>query len=263
MQYVPCGKCGNCVKRYISDLTIRLKIQQNDKAIKQSFFITLTYEKDPLQLYKSDLQNFFKRLRKAGNCFTYVGVGDYGDTFGRPHYHVILFTRKVLNTDYIPIIWKLGDQSRIRGFTHVLPLTYGRISYVATYITLAKLEWDKTDIRQKPFFLFSRRPAIGANYKTESNKRFHNIEGRAYYRDGKFKKPLPRYYHQAFTSRHSRAVSKAKRADALVQKNEREITRLKNFTDRPFEYYYEKERAAADNYLEQLKTKKQLKNKLL
>jgi hypothetical protein len=43
------------------------------------------------QLVKSDLQRFFKRLRKAGFKFRYVASGEYGDITRRPHFHIALF----------------------------------------------------------------------------------------------------------------------------------------------------------------------------
>jgi hypothetical protein len=43
------------------------------------------------QLYKDDLQRFFKRLRKAGFKFRYVASGEYGDQTKRPHFHIALF----------------------------------------------------------------------------------------------------------------------------------------------------------------------------
>lgn len=43
------------------------------------------------QLWKDDLQRFFKRLRKAGFKFKYVASGEYGDASRRPHFHIALF----------------------------------------------------------------------------------------------------------------------------------------------------------------------------
>ena len=60
-----------------------------------SCMLNLTYNDDWLpehgQLYKDDLQRFFKRLRKAGFKFRYVASGEYGDQTKRPHFHIALF----------------------------------------------------------------------------------------------------------------------------------------------------------------------------
>jgi len=57
--------------------------------------LNLTYNDDWLpehgQLFKDDLQRFFKRLRKAGFKFRYVASGEYGDLSRRPHFHIALF----------------------------------------------------------------------------------------------------------------------------------------------------------------------------
>jgi hypothetical protein len=57
--------------------------------------LNLTYDDEHLpehgQLWKEDLQRFFKRLRKAGFKFKYVASGEYGDVSRRPHFHIALF----------------------------------------------------------------------------------------------------------------------------------------------------------------------------
>lgn len=60
-----------------------------------SCMLNLTYDDPHLpehgQLFKEDLQRFFKRLRKAGFRFKYVASGEYGDLSRRPHFHIALF----------------------------------------------------------------------------------------------------------------------------------------------------------------------------
>jgi len=62
---------------------------------KVSCMLNLTYSDAWLpehgQLFKDDLQRFFKRLRKAGFKFRYVASGEYGDRTKRPHFHIALF----------------------------------------------------------------------------------------------------------------------------------------------------------------------------
>lgn len=61
----------------------------------ESCMLNLTYDDDHLpkygQLYKQDLQKFFKRMRKAGHKFRYVASGEYGEKTRRPHFHIALF----------------------------------------------------------------------------------------------------------------------------------------------------------------------------
>lgn len=61
----------------------------------ESCMLNLTYDDDHLpehgQLWKDDLQRFFKRMRKAGLKFKYVASGEYGEQTRRPHFHIALF----------------------------------------------------------------------------------------------------------------------------------------------------------------------------
>lgn len=60
---------------------------------KQNMFITLTYDNNHIpadgSIDKRELQLFFKRLRKKINPIKikYLACGEYGEKFGRPHYH--------------------------------------------------------------------------------------------------------------------------------------------------------------------------------
>ncbi len=60
----------------------------------KSCMLNLTYDDDHLpehgQLWKDDLQRFFKRLRKKFK-FRYVASGEYGEKTRRPHFHIALF----------------------------------------------------------------------------------------------------------------------------------------------------------------------------
>lgn len=254
---VPCGKCGSCLERKISDYTIRCK--EEAKNSYQSFFVTLTYEKDPVQLYRRDLQTYFKRMRKAGARFSYFALGDYGDKFGRPHYHVLVFLKSEFPKEYFYPLWLSGrDQTRRRGFVKVDPLTPGRICYVVAYGFLAKLDGPK-DGRQKPFFLISKRPAIGAAYLTREIKRWHKRGDRWYYLDHRWKKPLPRYFRDKIFSlleRQKHYQDELLRCDQARDELMRSIS--KDNSD-PERVYYERLDYHSQNVLEALRIKKNRK----
>ena len=79
-------------------------------------FLTLTYDDDHLppngSLVKSDLQKFFKRLRKnSGKKMAYFACGEYGEQTARCHYHVILFGLDFLSKsdrDMIKLCWRVS-----------------------------------------------------------------------------------------------------------------------------------------------------------
>lgn len=230
----------------------------------RSYFVTLTYEQDPVQLYKLDLQQFFKRMRKVGFKFSYFAVGDYGDTFGRPHYHAIIFVKGYFVPEYIHSLWISGkNQTRKRGFVHVKPLTSGRIAYAVRYGYLAKVDWPKSDKRVKPFFLMSRRPALGLAYLTDAVKRFHKAGNRWYFPDHGYKKPLPRYYRDKLYNRAVRALNSETVLRKQQIKRDSDLRQLSSDPVRANQMYYERLNNSSNVYLENLRKQKKLKNKLL
>ena len=114
--YVPCGKCAPCRLARVQEWQTRLAFEL--KSWKFSAFITLTYDNEHLplnkSLVKSDLQKFFKRLRKRiyPRKVKYFAVGEYGEENKRPHYHIILFGLDPLNNDDRKAVinsWQLCD----------------------------------------------------------------------------------------------------------------------------------------------------------
>lgn len=260
--HVPCGKCGHCLKRRISDYILRCQVEH--RYSQRSYFVTLTYEKDPIQLYRRDLQTFFKRMRKVGFKFSYFAVGDYGDTFGRPHFHALIFVKGYFVPEYIRSLWVSGsDQTRKRGFVHIRPLTSGRIAYAVRYGYLAKVDWDKSDKRTKPFFLMSRRPALGLAYVNAESKKFHKGGDRWWYPDGRFKKALPRYYRDKLFNRATRALHADRYALEQIQRRDVVLRQLSNEPSKAIDIYYDRLNESSHNYLVGLRKQKQQKNKLL
>lgn len=265
---VPCGKCGACLRRKISDYTARCSFEARKSD--NCYFLTLTYADDPTQLFvdnysdsynpfKHQLQKYFKRLRKTGFRFSYFALGDYGDTFGRPHYHCIIFAKGPFDEERAHTVWAAGDKVFGRGFIDVRPLSPGRISYVVRYGYLAKLDWDKRDPRPKPFFLMSRNPAIGAGYITEAKKKYHLANQFWFYPDGKYRKALPRYWKEKIFSCPALRFCHnfLYNFDAATTKQV-EIAYFKT----P-EKWLEAHQQSADNFLMALRKQKQSKNKLL
>ena len=89
---VKCGQCVECRLAYSREWAIRITHEQ--MMHEKSCMLNLTYDDDHLpehgQLWKDDLQRFFKRLRKKFK-FRYVASGEYGEKTRRPHFHIALF----------------------------------------------------------------------------------------------------------------------------------------------------------------------------
>lgn len=158
---VPCGKCPICLARRSEGWIFRLKQQQ--KVSTNFNFITLTYNDENLPrtnnglatLKRSDLTNFFKRLRKLhgkSQTLKYYACGEYGSTFRRPHYHIILFNA---NPKYVALAWKL--QGKDIGHVDVGDTTRGAIAYVTGYVMKGKVVPEHSrDDREKEYSVMSK-----------------------------------------------------------------------------------------------------------
>lgn len=154
---VPCGKCLACriAKRREWQLRMLHELACHDDAV----FVTMTYDDNHLpensSLSVSDLQKFFKRLRKElkkfGRSIRYYACGEYGDRFGRPHYHAIIYGLSLRPEDKMVVRAKWP-----MGLVHFGTAEPNSIGYVAQYIDkkftgdMAKQEYD--DKGRQPVF---------------------------------------------------------------------------------------------------------------
>jgi hypothetical protein len=92
---LPCGQCIGCRLERSRQWAIRCMHEAQMHT--QNCFITLTYNDNHLPSDKSlhyrDFQLFIKRLRKRypGRKIRYYMAGEYGENFGRPHFHACIF----------------------------------------------------------------------------------------------------------------------------------------------------------------------------
>lgn len=199
----PCGKCYECLKLKAKQWAFRFNQEMLIHNIYKPLFITLTYDETQLlwtnngyaTLNKKDLQDFVRRLRylekSAGNKLKiiYYGVGEYGHTYERPHYHILLLN--VSSDTHIEAAW--SQQQVLKGIIHFGATTDASIAYTMKY--LQKITVDKHnsyDDRQPEFAIMSKR--IGENYiKDSQNIKYH--QGKPYIRNpGGHIMAMPRYY---------------------------------------------------------------------
>lgn len=146
---VGCGQCVGCKLEYSRQWAMRC--MDEAKLHGDNSFLTLTYDNEHLpvdrSLSKRDFQLFMKRLRKVlKKKVKFYACGEYGEKFGRPHYHACVFgegfrDRKfyrrgesgfsVYTSGVLEKCWNLG-----RSF--VGDLTFESAGYVARY-TVQKL----------------------------------------------------------------------------------------------------------------------------
>lgn len=107
----PCGNCPTC--RASQSMIWSLRMHLESMYYKENAFITLTYSPEHLpefsSLKPSHLQSFFKRLRRhLPYRIRYYACGEYGDRFGRPHYHAVIFGLKQEDFPLVHKSWSFG-----------------------------------------------------------------------------------------------------------------------------------------------------------
>lgn len=185
---VPCGKCINCAIQKTNEWALRLEHEQLFSTAQ--YFITLTYDDKNIPkgytLRKSDVQKYIKRIRKnVKSKIKYYLCGEYGEKYGRPHYHAIIFTYDCKEWE------KIFNETWKKGIVHVGTVTSRSIRYVVGYTDKKILSWLKQDIgcRQLPFRLMSQ--GFGVDYAYKNAREI--IENKHIKIKGK-QVSIPRYY---------------------------------------------------------------------
>lgn len=198
---VKCGHCIECLIERSQEWAFRL--ESESKSWNQGAFITLTYNDEEAiwidgpdgemitTIEKREFQLFMKRLRKESKKYSnlplrYFACGEYGETFGRAHYHAIIFNIPKEAKKCLDKIWK-------KGFVKVGDVTPKSIRYVTNYMLLKDI--NCLPGQEKPFVLMSRNPGLGQKY-IQSNKPFHHVTGSPWLQvpEKDFKRKMPKYY---------------------------------------------------------------------
>ena len=224
---IRCGHCRACRIEYQNQWKIRaeMEMQKHD----WNMWCALTYDPVHLSLQnleyeedvqlshlgrvgkfdsleKQELKLFWKRFRKAVYPIKvrYMQCGEYGDKFGRPHYHCIIFG---MSPDHKVFKGFVYDPSR-KGFVGHLPqwpfgefwysekpATLQNAAYLAKYIHKKHKGKDAAEYYSElninpEFFSVSTRPGIGSEVIDDNADYFFT---NPFYRVGDKKMSLPRY----------------------------------------------------------------------
>lgn len=219
---VPCGKCMPCRIAYRNSWVNRMQdeaLSRND----ETSFITLTYDDDTLPvvhdgvdryptLFPSHVQKFLKRYRyyRYKECpfykpLKYYAVGEYGDSSGRPHYHLVMFgVHPVRDINLLKKSWT-------QGIVDALYADVGLMRYLLKYLDKQCFDPEERSLVYRysvpPFHLVSK--GIGRDYLDEH---FDELSQGIYYRKGK-RVPIPRYYSCDTTVSGSLAVNRFVRSE--------------------------------------------------
>lgn len=247
---VPCGRCRACRNEKARQWAIR--ITQEASLYEKNCFVTLTYNDffvpitSNLTLVPQDLTKFFKRLRKHLK-FRYFAVGEYGDKYTRPHYHILFFgidfrdlsgvitdgNYETMEQTYLRPAWSVKiknpetnkTETHELGITDVGGLSWASASYCAKYVT-KKLNGKAANVYKEmqiepEYAVMSRNPGIGSDYFERYIKNapsdYLAVNGKRcslprYYREKKFdteeKKADYKSRHQKFIDEEEARIKK-------------------------------------------------------
>ena len=177
IQKIPCRKCWACQLNYSAEWATRIMLEAK-KTPGCNFFVTLTYDdlhlpiaeniETETEVYENDgtwngtlnepdMVRFLNSLRKSYERQGYKGIkyfycGEYGETTGRPHYHIILLHCPIdirqfydchVDTNY-KAHWKSHQLEKYwqEGILDVSELEWSCAAYVARYCT-KKITFDR------------------------------------------------------------------------------------------------------------------------
>ena len=158
----------------------------------ENSFITLTYDDDHLPVDKSldkrVFQLFMKRLRKAlDKKIRYFHAGEYGERFGRPHYHALIFGHRFNDRKFLK---RTGSGFNIYtsnelascwsfGYSSVGDVTFESAAYVARYcmdkITISEKSNDVMRKKYEDRYVDRKTGVVRIPEYTTMSRRPHGI----------------------------------------------------------------------------------------
>ena len=162
--FVACHRCWQCRENAINDWAGRCIAESKHSVACHA--VTLTYGRDQEDnqfheraavLTYSDVQLFWKRLRKHKFPMRYFITGEYGSEKGRTHWHGLIFWK-----DRVPDI-KLNRRLPFdmwgNGWAYWEKPTYKSVRYVCKYI-----QKDIGDDFRQGHLAMSKKPPIGDQF---------------------------------------------------------------------------------------------------
>jgi hypothetical protein len=224
---VSCKQCTGCRQEYSRQWALR---NMHEASLwLNNIFITLTYDNEHLPehgtLVKKDFQDFMKRLRKKKRAnqaqpIRYYQCGEYGDKFGRPHYHAILFNTNFRDREIIQGQKGLTQSQTLsklwgKGHSSIGDVTFQSAAYVAGYVQ-KKINGQRKDAidpgtglkhyeiitpngeiieKQQEYSTMSRRPGIAGSWFAKHKDDVYPSDN--IHINGKEMRP-PKYYDRLY-----------------------------------------------------------------
>lgn len=241
---LPCGNCIGCKIARAQEWASRCMHELREHH--SSVFVTLTYEDKFLppggQLVPKDLALFLKRLRKVCESplvdwisvntdgpyvkrLRFLACGEYGEQFGRPHYHAILFgvgfpdalraTAKLWRSPGLESVWG-------KGTVNFGQVTRASCAYVAGYVhkSMGRNYCDSDGVVMQPPFLRCSK-GIGKlyaqRYADDFKHGFLVVDGD--------RRKVPRYYKKVLEGVRPDVLEDAEFAASKFRRDPRSMSR--------------------------------------
>lgn len=196
-KFIPCRLCWQCKADRVDDVVGRC-IAESKSAV-ATHAVTLTYgraldkakptygepdhEKAAYLTY-SDVQKYFKLLRRHGYPLRYLVVGEYGSLKGRAHWHIIIFWQKRvppgITYDKRFMHYRVNEDGELQfdesgrvslfwphGVSFFTTADYKAVRYNCKYIN----KDIGADERQSHYSM-SKKPPLGSQYFSELAERY-------------------------------------------------------------------------------------------
>lgn len=240
---VPCGQCTGCMLSRSSQWAVRCVVESME--FERNCFLTLTYDKEHLEqwcavrdeqdrivdisLNKKQIQLFLKKIRnRYPQKIRFFQCGEYGDRYGRPHHHMLLFNHDFRDKKYYKTTAqgnrlytsKAADELWQNGRVIIGDVTYESAAYVARYV-MKKVKGKKKEAFyegiEPEYITMSRKPGIGKEYYKKFGRRIREQD--TIIINGVAMKP-PRYYDNLYQELHPEGMEIVKeRRKHYAEKN--------------------------------------------
>lgn len=195
---IQCHQCLGC--RLERSRQWAMRCMHESSLYQNNCFITLTYSNENLpavgSLVPRDFQLFMKRVRKRfGSGVRFYGCGEYGDEFGRPHYHALLFNmdfhdkkpwrkpgeHQLYRSERLEALWPLGA-------SEIGSVSFDSAAYVARYCVKkftgksAAEHYHRVDAEGRSHMIYpefgrmSLRPGIGKPWLDKFHADVYNYD---------------------------------------------------------------------------------------
>lgn len=245
---LPCGQCVGCRLERSRQWAIRCVHEASMH--EYNSFVTLTYNDENVphdfSLKYRDFQLFMKRLRKQMPGVRFYMCGEYGEDFGRPHFHACLFgaffpdRRLYSEREGIRLYTSASlDKLWPSGFASVGDVTFESAAYIARYVmkkitgSRAESHYERVDgytgeiyAIEPEFNRMSLKPGIGAKWLEKYEK---DVYPHDYVIVRGVKMKPPRYYDKrlkALESLVSDVVAAGREKKAAAMSDECTVERL-------------------------------------